>query len=70
MDSRRDFIKKATLLSGAFALPNVIPMSIQKAMAISADPGSTFYDAEHIVFLMQHRLRSPAVCERVQHDEL
>ncbi|MBC7614471.1 MAG: phospholipase C, phosphocholine-specific [Pedobacter sp.] len=53
MDSRRDFIKKAGLLSGAFALPNVIPMSIQKAMAISADPGSTFYDAEHIVFLMQ-----------------
>jgi phospholipase C len=53
MDSRRDFIKKATLLSGAFGLPNVIPMSIQKAMAINAEPGSTFYDAEHIVFLMQ-----------------
>ncbi|MES2651809.1 MAG: phospholipase C, phosphocholine-specific [Bacteroidota bacterium] len=53
MDSRRDFIKKASLLSGAFALPNVIPMSIQKAMAINADPGTTFYDAEHIVFLMQ-----------------
>lgn len=53
MNSRRDFIKKASLLSGAFALPNIIPMSIQKAMAISADPGSTFYDAEHIVFLMQ-----------------
>lgn len=53
MDSRRDFIKKASLLTGAFALPNVIPMSIQKAMAISADPGSTFYDAEHVVFLMQ-----------------
>lgn len=53
MNSRRDFIKKASLLSGALALPNVIPMSIQKAMAISADPGSTFYDAEHVVFLMQ-----------------
>lgn len=53
MHSRRDFIKKASLLSGAFALPNIIPMSIQKAMAISADPGSMFYDAEHIVFLMQ-----------------
>jgi len=53
MDSRRGFIKKASLLSGAFALPNIIPMSIQKAMAINADPGSTFYDAEHIVFLMQ-----------------
>lgn len=53
MDSRRDFIKKATLLSGALGLSNVVPMSIQKAMAINADPGTTFYDAEHIVFLMQ-----------------
>jgi phospholipase C len=51
MDSRRDFIKKATLLTSAFG--NVIPMSLQKAMAINADLGSTFYDAEHIVFLMQ-----------------
>src|SRR6185312_15170803 len=41
------------LLSGAFGMPTVIPMSIQKAMAINAEPGSTFYDAEHIVFLMQ-----------------
>jgi phospholipase C len=53
MSSRRDFLKKAAILSGAAGLPNVIPMSIQKAMAISADPGSTFQDAEHIVFLMQ-----------------
>nr|WP_068892446.1 phospholipase C, phosphocholine-specific [Pedobacter panaciterrae] len=53
MNSRRDFIKKAALLSGAAGLPNVIPMSIQKAMAIEAAPGSTFYDAEHIVILMQ-----------------
>lgn len=53
MNSRRDFLKKAAILSGTVALPNVIPMSIQKAMAISANPGSTFYDAEHVVFLMQ-----------------
>lgn len=53
MNSRRDFLKKAALLSGAAGLPNVIPMSIQKAMAINADPGTTFYDAEHVVFLMQ-----------------
>jgi phospholipase C len=53
MDSRRDFLKKASLLSGALAMPNVIPMSIQKAMAINANPGTTFYDAEHVVFLMQ-----------------
>ncbi|SMC69812.1 phosphocholine-specific phospholipase C [Pedobacter nyackensis] len=53
MNSRRNFLKKAAILSGAAGLPNVIPMSIQKAMAISAAPGSTFQDAEHIVFLMQ-----------------
>src|SRR5215217_763487 len=53
MNSRREFLKKAALLSGAAGLPNVVPMSIQKAMAISADPGSTFYDAEHVVILMQ-----------------
>jgi len=53
MNARREFLKKATLLSGAATLPNVIPMSIQKALAIEADPNSTFYDAEHVVILMQ-----------------
>ncbi|MES2827228.1 MAG: phospholipase C, phosphocholine-specific [Bacteroidota bacterium] len=53
MDSRREFLKKAAILSGAAGLPNVIPMSIQKAMAIDADPNSTFLDAEHVVILMQ-----------------
>ncbi|TKC01786.1 phosphocholine-specific phospholipase C [Pedobacter cryotolerans] len=53
MDSRRDFLKKASLLASTFGAANVIPMSIQKAMAINAEPGTTFYDAEHVVFLMQ-----------------
>ncbi len=35
------------------ALWGGIPQAIQKAMAINPDPGSTFYDAEHVVFLMQ-----------------
>lgn len=52
-DSRRDFIKKATLLTGAAGIFNVLPSSIQKAMAIDAAPGSTYMDAEHVVFLMQ-----------------
>ena len=52
MNSRRDFLKNAALLSGTLGL-NVIPMSIQKAMAINANPGTTFLDAEHVVFLMQ-----------------
>lgn len=50
MDSRRAFLKKAALLAGTTGLANT---SVLKAMAINAEPGSTFYDAEHIVFLMQ-----------------
>ena len=53
MDNRRDFLKKAALLTGAASLANVLPMSIQKAMAINAAPGSTYMDAEHVVILMQ-----------------
>ncbi|HUQ67495.1 MAG TPA: phospholipase C, phosphocholine-specific [Flavitalea sp.] len=53
MDTRREFLKKASLLSGGAGLLNVLPASIAKAMAIDPRPGSTFYDAEHIVFLMQ-----------------
>lgn len=52
-DTRREFIKKATLLSGAAGLFSVLPESIQKALAINADKGTTFMDAEHVVFLMQ-----------------
>jgi len=52
-DSRREFIKKATLLTGAAGLFSVLPTSIQQAMAIDAVPGSTYMDAEHVVFLMQ-----------------
>src|ERR1700753_3414280 len=52
-DSRRDFIKKAALLTGAAGLSTVLPESIQKALAINAAPGSTYMDAEHIVLLMQ-----------------
>jgi phospholipase C len=53
MDSRREFLKKAALLSGSAALANMLPPVIQKALAINPAVGSTFYDAEHIVFLMQ-----------------
>ncbi|GAA4319757.1 phospholipase C, phosphocholine-specific [Mucilaginibacter gynuensis] len=52
-DTRREFIKKATLLTGAAGLFSVLPESIQKALAIDAEKGSTYLDAEHIVFLMQ-----------------
>lgn len=52
-NSRRDFLKKAALLSGSTALTNMLPPVIQKALAINPEKGSSFYDAEHIVFLMQ-----------------
>ncbi|QRQ99838.1 phosphocholine-specific phospholipase C [Dyadobacter sandarakinus] len=52
MDSRRDFLKKAALLTGTGALSDMLPPVIQKALAINPEPGSTFYDAEHVVFLM------------------
>ncbi len=53
MDSRRDFLKKAALLSGIAGINGLIPASIQKALAINPSPGSTWMDAEHIVILMQ-----------------
>lgn len=53
MDNRRDFIKKAALLSGAAGVFSALPASIQRAMAIDPKPGTTFLDAEHIVILMQ-----------------
>lgn len=53
MDTRRDFLRKAALMSGTAAVINIIPPAIQRALAIAPDPGTTFYDAEHIVFLMQ-----------------
>lgn len=41
------------MLAGATGLANMIPASIQKAMAINAPEGSTYMDAEHVVILMQ-----------------
>ncbi len=49
MDSRRDFIKKASMLAAGMALPS----SVLKAMSINPAEGSTFWDAEHVVVLMQ-----------------
>ena len=51
--SRRDFIKKAMLLSGVTAAYGAVPDSIRKAVAINPAPGSTYLDAEHVVILMQ-----------------
>jgi len=53
MDSRRDFLKKAALLSGGAIMMNTLPAAIQRAMAINPALGSTYLDAEHVVILMQ-----------------
>ncbi len=53
MDNRREFLRKSLLLSGAAGLSTALSGSIQKALAIDPVAGSTFYDAEHIVILMQ-----------------
>jgi len=41
------------MLSGGAGIAYMLPPSIQKALAISPEPGSTYLDAEHIVLLMQ-----------------
>lgn len=53
MHPRRDFIKKAMLLSGAAGWSGLVPESIARAMAIDPAAGSTYLDAEHVVILMQ-----------------
>ncbi len=53
MDTRRDFIRKAALLSGAAGVWSAMPGSIQRALAINPQPGTTYLDAEHVVILMQ-----------------
>jgi phospholipase C len=53
MNTRREFIKKAALISGAAGFLGGLPAAVQRAFAIDPEPGSTFLDAEHIVILMQ-----------------
>lgn len=52
-ETRREFLKKAALLGGAASMWQILPGSIERAMAISPDPGTTFHNAEHVVMLMQ-----------------
>ena len=53
MQTRRDFLKRAAVLSGAAGMSSLLPESVQRAFAIAPAPGSTYLDAEHIVILMQ-----------------
>lgn len=53
MTSRRDILQGGILLGGSAALSGILPASVQRAYAITPDPGTTFHDAEHVVVLMQ-----------------
>ncbi|MBS1684838.1 MAG: phospholipase C, phosphocholine-specific [Bacteroidetes bacterium] len=53
MDTRREFLKKAAMYSVVAGVSQFLPGSIQRAFAIDPDTGTTYLDAEHIVFLMQ-----------------
>ncbi|WP_134089301.1 phosphocholine-specific phospholipase C [Olivibacter sp. XZL3] len=53
MENRREFIKKAAFLAGSTGLWSTLPPSLKRALEINPEPGTTFYDAQHIVLLMQ-----------------
>jgi phospholipase C len=53
MDSRRAFLKKAALFAGSAGMASMSSASVIKALSIDPEFGSSFYDAEHVVFLMQ-----------------
>ena len=53
MDTRREFLKKTTLLSIAAGFSSSLPASIRRALEIDPETGSTYLDAEHVVILMQ-----------------
>jgi len=53
METRRQFLAKAAFLSGAAGFSGGLFDAIERAAAIEPAPGSTFWDAEHVVILMQ-----------------
>ena len=53
MQTRRDFLKFAAMVTGAAGATGMVSESVQRAYAIEPAPGSTFLDAEHVVILMQ-----------------
>src|SRR6201990_3278449 len=52
-DTRREFLKKTALLTGAAGVAQLLPESVLRALAIAPPEGSTWQDAEHVVILMQ-----------------
>lgn len=52
MESRRDFLKLASLLAASGIGQQMLP-AIARAASIDPEQGSTYLDAEHVVILMQ-----------------
>ena len=53
MQTRRDFLHSAAVLTGGAFVRGSIPDAIARALAIDPPAGTTFRDAEHVVILMQ-----------------
>ena len=53
MQTRRDFLHSAALLTSGAFVRGSIPDAIARALAIDPAAGTTFLDAEHVVILMQ-----------------
>ncbi len=51
--NRREFLEKSSLLLAGLGTSSVLHPAILKALAIEPAAMSTFYDAEHVVILMQ-----------------
>lgn len=51
--NRREFLEKSSILLAGLGTSSVLHPSILKALAIEPAAQSTFYDAEHVVILMQ-----------------
>lgn len=51
--NRREFLEKSSLLLAGLGTSSVLHPSILKALTIEPTAQSTFYDAEHVVILMQ-----------------
>ena len=51
--NRREFLEKSSVLLAGLGTSSVLHPSILKALAIDPAAQSTFYDAEHVVILMQ-----------------
>jgi phospholipase C len=51
--NRREFLEKSSILLAGLGTSSVLHPAILKAFIIDPAAQSTFYDAEHVVILMQ-----------------